>query len=455
MKRIGTRAKILSLVVAFFFLCTAVFGYDYLTGAATWVVHPNNEDLYTNGELRSSGRVETRDGTRLYTLSAEGSSYAEDLVLRRSTLHAVGDLDGNINTGVVKNYKAELIGYSLLNGTLNPSGEGNTITLTLDADTCIAAYNALGNLRGTVGIYNYETGEILCMISKPSFNPLAIPEDLTTNPYYDGVYINRLIGGVYAPGSIFKLIVTQAAIENIPDLADRTFLCEGGTEIDGEWVQCAGNHGEVDFAGALAHSCNAAFAQLSLELGGSLLGRYAAQAGVGETFEVQGVRTARGSFDVSEADDVDLAWAGIGQYNDLVCPIQQLIYMGAIANGGQAVTPYYVKSITNALGIPCYFHLSSKEDRMMDGEVADRMTELMRNNTLVSYGDGRFPGMELCAKTGTAQVDGEESHSWFVGFLDNPDTPLAFVALVENGGAGSPAIDVASAALSQAVKTFE
>ena len=92
MKRIGTRAKILSLVVLFFLLCSVVFFYDYLTSATTWVVHPNNENLYTNGELRSSGRVETSDGTRLYTLTSEGSRYAEDKVLRRATLHAVGDL---------------------------------------------------------------------------------------------------------------------------------------------------------------------------------------------------------------------------------------------------------------------------------------------------------------------------------------------------------------------------
>ena len=189
---------------------------------------------------------------------------------------------------------------------------------------------------------------------------------------------------------------------------------------------------------AFAHSCNVAFGQLAAELGGETLQRYAEKAGLTASYSVSTVDTARGRFDLTGLDEGQLAWSGVGQGNDLVNPCAMMVWMGAIANGGKAAVPYYAERTVDFLGIPHSLHHSAKTDRLVSADTAARLTELMANNVDVTYGASRFPNMDLCAKSGTAEVgDGKSPHAWFVGFLRNEGAPYAFAVLVENGGGGS------------------
>lgn len=453
MKRIGIRATSLVMVIILFLVGMAVFFVDYGRNASTWVAYPYNLNIYSKGVLTRSGTIRSSDGSTLLNISGGVTYYADDATLRRATLHAVGDTGDNIATGILRSYKGQLIGYDLVNGVYNPFDRGNTVTLTIDADVNLAAYNALGSYNGTVGVYNYKTGQILCMVSKPTFDP-GNPPDLTSDAY-DSVYVNRLFSGLYTPGSVFKVITTAAAIDTIPNLDAMEFTCEGGAMIGDEWVACQGYHGTIDIHEAFAVSCNAAYGVLANELGADVLTQYAEAAGVGEQFQVQGVYSAKGNFDVTKADENDLAWAGIGQYTDVVNPMQFLIYIGAIANGGRSPTPYYVRNVVTSYGLPTYMHIfSAPQKSMMSEETANTLQDMMRNNALTAYTS--FAGWELCAKTGTAQLDNAEPHSWFVGFLDDADMPLAFVVVVENGGFGSStAIPVARAVLEAAASLYQ
>lgn len=452
MKRIGTRAKILVVVIIYFLVCLGVLFGRYFKNAEKWVAHPANQDVYQNGVPTGKGTVESKDGTVLLTLDENGTSYAEkDSLLRKSTLHVVGDLQDNISTGVLKTKKAKLIGYDWLNGTYNPLSMGNTVKVTIDSETSKAAYQALGNYDGAVGVYNYLTGEIICMVSKPSYDPLD-PPNLNSDAYH-GVYINRVVNGVYTPGSIFKIITSAAAIETIDDINNQTFTCNGGVEIGGEWISCLAHHGKIDFEEALAKSCNAAFAQIANQVGKKALLEQVEAAGVSQQFSISGVKTSKGNFGLSKANETDLGWAGIGQYTDMVNPMQYLIYMGAIANGGTAVTPYYVQSPMKLLN---QVKLAPKESQMLKKETADQLKAMMRNNVKSEYGDSRFQGLSVCGKTGTAEVDDGRPHAWFTGFSDDPDIPLAFVVVVEHSGGGSStAIPVAQKTLQAAAKLFK
>ena len=112
-----------------------------------------------------------------------------------------------------------------------------------------------------------------------------------------------------------------------------------------------------------------------------------------------------------------------------------MVYMGAIANGGRAAKPYLIEKTVSALGVPSLPH-STK----MTGELVgkDTAAALMAENVEKTYGTNRFPNMELCAKSGTAEVGADQApHAWFAGFLRNEETPYAFVVLVENGGGGN------------------
>lgn len=448
MKKIGNRASAMTLVIVFFLLCTSIFLVRYVKDSSMWVTQPSNRAAFKDGLPKNPGNIVTADGAVLY--SADG--YSDDETLAKATLHTVGDSGNNIASGVLRTYKKELIGYDKINGVFNPLDKASELNLTIDSTVSKAAYDALGKYNGTVGVYNYKTGEIICMVSKPSFSPASTPD--LTDKKNDGIYINRLTNGLYTPGSIMKIITSAAALEQISDIKTRKFACNGGTEINGEWIKCTGNHGSIDFNKALAVSCNAAYAEIAVELGGENLTKYVRQAGVLERYNISGVTTPNGRFNVSDAARVELAWAGIGQYTTMVNPIQYMIYMGAIANEGQAVTPYYVKSVYNSYGLIQYHKvISSKESQMINTETAKYLKAMMRNNVKSEYGDSGFSDLDICGKTGTAEIDGEKPNSWFVGFSSNTNTPLAFVVVVENSESGAKsAIPVAKKVLAEAKK---
>ena len=136
-----------------------------------------------------------------------------------------------------------------------------------------------------------------------------------------------------------------------------------------------------------------------------------------------------------------MAWSGIGQYNDLVSPYAMMRLVSAIANGGTVAEP-------SLLGV------SDKKTELMSADTAQKVASMMNYNVVYKYGSSTFPGLNISAKTGTAEVgDGKPSHGWFVGFLNDEQHPYAFAVLVENGGSGLRAAGaVANAVLQAAVK---
>ena len=119
-------------------------------------------------------------------------------------------------------------------------------------------------------------------------------------------------------------------------------------------------------------------------------------------------------------------------------PAALMVYMGAIANGGRAAVPRIIERIVGPLGLPSLPRLTHKTGTLLSRSTAERLADMMADNVEKTYGAGRFPGMDICAKSGTAEVgDGKTPHAWFAGFLRDEDAPYAFVVLVENGGGGS------------------
>ena len=303
-------------------------------------------------------------------------------------------------------------------------------------------------------MYNYETGEVLCMVSTPAFDPLYPPsaEEVEGNDAYDGVYLNRFLSGTFPPGSVYKTVVLSAAIERMPDLFDRTWTCTGSTQVGDGAITCPHAHGEQDISSALANSCNGVFALLADELGEDVLEEYTVRAGLTSSYWVSGLNTAAGSFDFDGLTANELGWAGVGQYNDLANPCALMVYMGAIANGGTAAVPRLVLKTENALGLPSLPALPRHTKKLVEGDTAAALAELMAHNVTAQYGASRFPNMDVCAKSGTAEVGGGKApHAWFAGFLRNPDAPYAFVVLVENGGSGADAAGSVAARVLDAV----
>ena len=438
MKKIEQRALLCCVLALFLTAGLLVFLVKYVIDGGSWASSAFNRHLYNSDGQLAVGTVLDRDGDILSSAENGVRTYYDNETVRKATLHAVGDLQGNIGTGALNAFADKLTGYNLINGAYD-AGQGAELYLTIDARYNYEAYQALSGHAGTVAVYNYKTGEILCMVSAPSYDPLHVPADIETNPRYEGAYLNRFLSSTFTPGSVYKTVTLTAALEKIPDLMDRTWECTGSVDIGGETIICSGTHGQQDIGDAFANSCNVVFAQLAVELGADALREYTEEAGLTRSYSVSGLPTARGTFVWDDITDGELGWAGVGQGRDQVNPCALMCFMGAVANGGRAANPYLIEKTVSALGIPSLPRLfTGRTGRLISAASAEALAEMMAENVEKTYGTGRFPNMDICAKSGTAEVgEGKTPHAWFTGFLRNEDAPYAFVVLVENGGGGS------------------
>ncbi len=451
MKTTAKRGFIVLVLVAMVVGGMGVLAVRFATNGESWATLRANEHLNENGSFIGAGNITDRNGEILAYTENEKRIYSDSERVRRSTLHIVGDTEGYISSGVQTAYKTKLTGYNPVTGiySLKKYGRGNDVTLTIDSYVCALAYDKLNGRNGVVAAYNYETGELLCSVSGPNYDienkPSAEEIEKNKNGKYDGLYLNRLIDGLYTPGSTFKIITTASAVENIPDISSWSYTCKGEEFIDGVRVTCPRKHGEMDFEECFASSCNCAYAVLSQKIGKENLTATAEEFGFGENFSFGNSETAASVFDLSDATDSDLAWAGVGQYTTLVNPYHMLTVLGAVANGGEAVLPYTVSTVTTPSGNVVEKNKAETET-YISAEIADAVKNMMRNNVKSNYGDKNFEGLSMCGKTGTAEVgDGAASHSWFMGFSTNPTCPVAIVVVVENGGWGSAtALPIAS-----------
>ena len=435
MKKVSTRALCALVLAAVLVVGLAAFAAKYAVSADDWVTFPGSPHIYAGANL-DCGVVTDRTGALLLD-TTEGRTYSESAATRTSTMHILGDRYGYISAPLLGAFADDLIGYSKVQGLYGQALGNASAQLTISADVQNAAQAALAGYRGTIGVYNYQTGEILCAVSSPSYDPDNMPdvENDTTGAYY-GVYVNRFFNTTYTPGSIFKLVTAAAALEIIPDIQSRQFRCDGACVIGGQQIICSGVHGTLDFAGALAHSCNVVFGQVAQELGAKTLQKYADKLGLTDSFSCDGYKTAAGVIDLAKADDGDVAWAGIGQYTDQVNAYAFLRLMGAVAGGGKAAEPYLMQSVSVGEKTR-YAAKTQTTGRLLTEDSAAQLTKMMRNNVSAIYGDWQFGGLSVCAKSGTAEIEGQTPHAMFAGFVQDAAYPLAFVVFVENGGSGS------------------
>ncbi len=433
MNRIAKRAGITLILALVLLGGIGFFIAEYLFNASDWVSFPGSPHVYNAGNI-GCGTVTDRSGEMLMKIT-DTRQYAEDSEVRKSTLHWLGDREGNISSPALAAYSEEMIGYDLINGVYSYGGNGGTAEMTFSAKVQQAALEALDGRKGTVAVYNYKTGEILCAVTTPTYDPDDIPE-IEGDEDYDGVYLNRFTQVAYVPGSIFKIVTAAAALESRPELKDEVFECTGEYLVDGNYVTCEDAHGEVEMGQALTDSCNCYFAHLMEQLGGDALMDYAERSGISDPISFDGVTTADGNLEFDSDDLVQVAWSAIGQHNDLVNPCRFMSYVGAIANGGSAAKPYVVSSIRMGRK-NTYKAKTEMMDPVITPEAAQQLQTYLRNNVINKYGDENFPGLTVCGKSGTAEVgDDEGSHSLFAGFTLDKDYPLAFITVVEHGGYG-------------------
>lgn len=455
MNRVASRSAIAVLLALLLVAGLGFFVAEYVTNASTWVMFPGSPHVYSGGNV-GCGTVVDREGVVL--LDMNGSrTYADSKALRKATIHWLGDRSGNINTPALTEHASDLAGFDLLGGVYSYGGAGGVAELTLSGKAQKAALEALKGKKGTVAVYNYETGALLCAVTTPNYDPDNVPDfSADTSGKYEGVYLNRFTQSVYIPGSIFKIVTLAAALEEFPNAEDMHFDCKGSLELSGGKITCEKKHGDQTLKEAFANSCNCAFAELALQIGGEKMEKYVKAFGFNNSVSFDGIETAKGNYKAAGEAQIDIGWSGVGQFNDLVNPCGFLQFVGAVANGGKGAQPYLVQQV-HVGNSRTYSAKTSMTDQVVSQATAGTVAAYMRNNVQKKYGDDNFPGLAVCAKTGTAEVGGtQKPNAMLAGFVADSKYPLAFIVCVEDGGYGAKVcLPIASKVLQSCVEALK
>ena len=329
---------------------------------------------------------------------------------------------------------------------------GAAVQLTLDPVVQQAAFEAMGDLKGSIVAIEPATGRILALVSTPSFDPnrLAAHDTGSVLEAYDQLIddpndplINRAISGdLYAPGSTFKILVAAAAIDSGQFTPEDTFadpaqltLPQSTAVIKNANNGPCGDGTTVTIATALRLSCNIPFAELGLALGEDTLAEYTEAFGFGTTFEIPMVATPS-SFPTG-LDDAQLMLSSFGQFDVRVTPLQMALVSAAIANGGNLMQPTLLDRIIAPDLSIVQQSQPTLSSQPISRTTAETMTRLMVDG--VSNGvasNARIEGVDVAGKTGTAENGEDEPFTlWFTGFAP-ADNPRVAVAVVLEDGAG-------------------
>ena len=447
MNRIASRAMALLLVAALLAGGFVFFLVEYFAKGDDWVISSGSPHVYNGGNI-GCGIVVDRHNTMLLNMN-EGRTYTQSIPLRQATVHWLGDRYGSISAPALPHYAKELAGFDAINGVYSYGQVGGIAELTLSGAVQTAALEAMGDYKGTVAVYNYKTGELLCAVTTPTYDPNDVPRFTEGDEAYEGLYVNRFTQSSYIPGSIFKIVTLAAALEEDPDIVNQRFTCSGSYKVGSEEITCEDAHWGQSLKEAFRNSCNCAFAQIGLQLGAETLQKYVDKFGIVQPVTFDGITTQAGNFKVIGEAELNVGWSSIGQYLDLVNPCSFLTFMGAIANEGKTTNPYLVERIS-VNGITTYDAKRTGGERILSQETTKILREYLVNNVENKYGADNFPGYTVGAKTGTGEVDGgKKPNAMLAGFADSEDLPLAFIVCVEDAGYGrAVCVPIASKVLS-------
>jgi penicillin-binding protein 2 len=349
-----------------------------------------------------------------------------------------------------------------------PPLDGPSLTLTLDSALQTAAEQAFAGRAGSAVALEPETGEILAMTSVPAYDPntfttgvdAALWGKLSTDSATP--LMDRVIQGQYAPGSVFKIVMATAGLEEGVISPSTTFYCPGHLSVYNTVFRCAraAGHGLVNAQQALAQSCNVFFYQLGIRLEISRIAAWAKKMGLGAPTGVDLPHELGGLVPSPEWKQRTqrVQWYGgetvsvaIGQGQLSVTPLQLARLAALIANGGRLVRPHLVRSVG---GVP--IPSEPPPDLGLKPETLAVIRAGMKD--VVAGGTGwraRLEGVSVSGKTGSAQVVAKARleknpslvaivpHGWFVAFAPSEAPRIALAVLVEHGGSGGEAAALA------------
>jgi len=352
---------------------------------------------------------------------------------------------------------------------------GHNLFLTIDAALQKKAETLLEGKSGAIAIMDPNNGMILALASKPDYDPNIFVDGMTHSQWktlvndYQKPLHNKVLQGEYPPGSVYKIITVIAGLEEKVISLNEKIECWGHYRLGNRVYRCwkKQGHGWMNIRDAIAQSCDVYFYQLGLQLGVDRLAKYAKACGLGKKTGC-GLELERpgliptSKWKLLHTGEVwqkgETLSIAIGQGYNLVTPMQALCLVSAVANGGIIYKPQVIKNIQTVTGK----NLFQAKREALGRLPANRLTMQILKKGLydvvnkpggTAYWHARSKSVEICGKTGTAQVvslkiqeestpddkSRYEDHAWFVAYAPAEKSRIAVAVLVEHGGHGSSA----------------
>lgn len=430
-----------------------------LSGYLVYYTATNEEELVNNNynprqqmlmQQNSRGSIYARDGSVLAeTVEEEDGSYRRNYPYGELFAHAVGySTKGKTGIEAQANYYLIQSGLPFsvraANEAAGLKNPGDCVYTTLDVKLQQTASDALGVYKGAVIAMNPKTGEILAMVSNPSFDPNKIADiwEETVADEESGVLVNRAAQGIYPPGSTFKLVTALEYIRENPDNWNNySYQCSGRLQHGDDTIRCYHGtvHGKVSLGDSFAKSCNTSFANIGLSLDRTMY-----QQTLQELLFMQELPVAfsyqKSSIAIAEdTTDGDMMQNAIGQGKTQITPLHMAMITAATANDGILMTPYLTQRVVTAQGSQVKQFEAEEYGRLMSEEESTILTELMQEVVMSGTGTKlKDTGYTAAGKTGSAEYNGvkEDSHAWFTGYAQVQEEKVVVTVIIEGAGSG-------------------
>ncbi len=322
---------------------------------------------------------------------------------------------------------------------------GDCIITSLDPALQKTAFDALGPYRGAVIAMEPKTGRVLCMVSKPDYDPNTVSENWAeiSRDEEESPLVNRATQGLYPPGSTFKIVTLLEYLKEHPEgYEDYSYSCSGKISEGDHSIECYHGtvHGTITLAEAFAKSCNCSFAGMGLTLDIPSFENTAEKLLFGRQLPTD-LNYSKSRFTLnSDSEPFERMQTAMGQGRTLITPMHMALITSAIANGGVMMKATEIDSLTNYQGNVIKKYEPEPYKKIMSEGEAELLTFFMAD--VVQNGTGRklkdLP-VSVAGKTGSAEFGKEKgkSHAWFTGFSNVEDPELTVTVLIEGAGSGS------------------
>jgi penicillin-binding protein 2 len=430
-------------------------------------------DSYPELELlRAQRRLYPQNGMAAHTIGYTGEISETELDDPAYVNYKPGDLIGKF--GIERQYNDFLMGVDGQRQVLVDSRgterqvigikepvPGKRLQLTLDLDLQVVAELAMEGRQGAAVAIDPRNGEVLASVSRPTFDPNKFTVRILSKDWREYAddpnrpLFNRAIQAQLAPGSTFKPIMAVAGIDSGTVEEDTNFHCAGGASFYGHYHACwqKRGHGTISLHRGIAQSCDVYFYNLGNKMGIDTINHYAEMMGLGHRTgidlpsEASGlvpssswkIRTQRSKWYPGETISV-----AIGQGATIVSPLQLVSAIASIGVGGKWYRPHLLRTDTPNIKP----RIIQASERAIQDSISGMCAVV--NEGGGTGGRSRLPGIEVCGKTGSAQIASEKftagknikTNAWFVAFAPRENPEIAVVALLENAGHGGVAAPI-------------